>query len=49
MKIIVDRFNYDDGEVLACSLEALGNLLEYGKSIRNSAINNIIDNEINNL
>ena len=49
MKIIVNRFNYDQGEVLACSLEALGNILELEKKVRDPAKVNIIEKEINNL
>ena len=49
MKIIVKRFNIDHGDVLGCSLEALDNLLKYEKKIRNPAIANIVQNEVNNL
>jgi hypothetical protein len=49
MKIIVDRFDIDHEEILACSLEALDNFLNLGKKLRNPAINNFIENEINSL
>lgn len=49
MKIIVNRFYIDHNEVLACSLEALGNLLQLGTKLRNPANNNFIENEVKNL
>ena len=49
MKIIIDRFDIDHGETLACSLEALDNLLDLGKKLKNQTINNFIEKEINTL
>ena len=49
IKIIIDRFGIDHGEILACSLEALANLLDLASKLRNPANNNIIENEIKTL
>ena len=49
IKIIINRFNIDKGKVLGCSLEALCNLLEFGRQTKNPIINNIIEKEVKDL
>ena len=49
IKIIIDRFNIDQGKLLACSLEALCNILEFGKQAKNPIINNIVEKEVKEL
>ena len=49
IKIIIDRFNIDQGKVLGCSLEALCNILEFGKQAKNPIINNIVEKEVKDL
>ena len=49
IKIIIQRFNIDHDELLGCSLEALYNILQCEKNIRNPANINIIEKEIKDL
>ena len=49
MKIIIDRFNIDHEEILACSLEAPDIFLNLRAKLRNLVNNNFIENEINTL
>lgn len=49
MKIIVDRFNIDTGNVLYCSLEALDNIMQFDQKVKDPAIVSITENQIINL
>ena len=49
IRIIIDRFHIDCGEVLGCSLEALYNILEFGKKIENPVSINFVEKEIKDL
>lgn len=49
MKIIIDRFNIDTGNVLCCSLEALDNIMKFDQKVRDPAIVSITENQIINL
>ena len=49
MKIIVDRFDIDKGNTLACSLEALEKLLKSKQNVNDPAAIDIAENEIINL
>ena len=49
LKIIIDRFKIDTGDILSCSLEALDNILKYEKGINNPANMNIIRAQIEEL